>query len=374
MTINMIDLARQQAALGDALQAAMARVLAHKGFINGPEVGELEAALALRLGQDWQAIGCANGTDALHLMLRAAGIGPGDGVALPALTFVATAEAVRLAGAIPVFVDTDPESGTLCPDSLARALAAATEGALPTLRAVLPVDLFSLPADHMRIGALAQAQGLVHLVDAAHSYGGMAAGGPCGTQGLAASTSFYPSKALGCFGDGGAVFTRDADLATRIRAVANHGMLPGSGEHGLIGTNSRLDTLQAAVLLTKLAHFDTEIAARRRIADRYRAELADCCALPPVAPDAHPVWSYFAIRHPASDALAAHLEARGIRSVAYYRRPIHRQPAYADEPCVPGGLPGTEAFARTLLCLPMHPYLHDHEVDAVIAAVRAFDR
>jgi len=372
MTIDMIDLARQEAAMGAALQAAMARVLAHKGFINGPEVRALETALAARLGSGWQAIGCANGTDALHLMLRAAGIGPGDGVALPALTFVATAEAVRLAGAQPVFVDTDADSGTLCPDSLARALAAAADGVLPPLRAVLPVDLFSLPADHARIGALAQAHGLVHLVDAAHSYGGMTANGPCGTQGLAASTSFYPSKALGCYGDGGAVFTADPELAARIRAVANHGVLPGAGEHALIGTNSRLDSLQAAVLLTKLDHFDAEIAARRRIAERYRSELADCCALPSVAPGAAPVWSYFAIRHEQRDALATHLAARDIRSVAYYRQPIHRHPAYADDPCVPGGLPGTEGFARTLLCLPMHPYLRDDEVDAVISAVRAF--
>ncbi|MCC5969683.1 MAG: DegT/DnrJ/EryC1/StrS family aminotransferase [Pararhodobacter sp.] len=372
MTVNMIDLARQEAAMGDALRAAIAQVLDHKGFINGPEVRALEAALALRLGPGWQAIGCANGTDALHLMLRAAGIGPGDGVALPALTFVATAEAVRLTGAVPVFVDTDAASGTLCPDSLVQALEAAAGGALPRLRAVLPVDLFALPADHERIGVLAQDHGLVHLVDAAHSYGGMSADGPCGTQGLASATSFYPSKALGCYGDGGAVFTADTALATRIRGVANHGALPGEGEHSLIGTNSRLDTLQAAVLLTKLTHFDTEIAARRRIAARYLTELADCCALPPVAPGATPVWSYFTIRHERRDELAAHLAARDIRSVAYYRQPIHRQPAYSGDACVPGGLPGTESFARTLLCLPMHPYLHDHEVDAVIAAVRAF--
>jgi dTDP-4-amino-4,6-dideoxygalactose transaminase len=261
-------------------------------------------------------------------------------VALPALTFVATAGAVRLAGAMPVFVDTDPESGTLCPGSLAR--------------------------------ALAQKHGLIHLTDAAHSYGGQMAAGPCGTQAIAAATSFYPSKALGFYGDGGAVFTADAALAARIRAVANHGVLPGADEHALVGTNSRLDSLQAAVLLTKLAHFDTEIAARRRIAARYRTELADCCAMQPLAPGTAPVWSYFAIRHQQRNALAAHLSGRGIRSVAYYRQPIHRQPAYAAAPCVPGGLPGTEAFARTLLCLPMHPYLRDDEVDAVIAAVRAF--
>lgn len=372
MTIDMIDLSRQQAAMADELRTAMARVLAHGGFINGPEVHALEIALAARLGPGWQAIGCANGTDALHLMLRAAGIGPGDGVALPALTFVATAEAVRLAGALPVFVDTDPESGTLCPQSLSRALKASADGALPRLRAVLPVDLFSRPADHPRIATLAQEHELSHFVDAAHSYGGVAAWGPCGTQGLATATSFYPSKALGCYGDGGAVFTADAELAARIRAVANHGVMPGGGEHALIGTNSRLDTLQAAVLLTKLAHFDTEIAARQQVAARYLADLAEVCALPPVAEGEAPVWSYFAIRHPNRDALMAHLAERGIRSVAYYRQPIHRQPAFASEARAPGGLPGTESFARTLLCLPMHPYLRDDEIDKVITAVRSF--
>lgn len=371
MTVDMIDLARQEAAMSEGLREAMARVIAHKGFIAGPEVGDLEAALAARLGGG-QAIACANGTDALHIMLRAAGIGPGDGVALPALTFVATAEAVLLAGAKPVFVDTRPETGTLCPDSLSRALAAADTGLLPPLRAVLPVDLFSLPADHLAIGSIARASGLMHFVDAAHSYGTDTAQGPCGTQGLAAATSFYPSKALGCYGDGGAVFTADTELAARIRGVANHGVMPGAREHGLVGTNSRLDSLQAAVLLTKLAHFDTEIAARRHVASRYMAALGAVCALPVVPPGVGPVWSYFAIRHPRRDALMAHLAGRGVRSVAYYRQPIHRQPAFAGCACVPGGLPGTESFAEALLCLPMHPYLTEAEVDTVIEAVLDF--
>jgi len=370
--VAMIDLGRQEAAMSDDMRAAMARVMAHKGFIGGPEVGALETALAARLGPGWQAIACANGTDALHLMLRAAGIGPGDGVAVPALTFVATAEAVRLAGALPVFVDTDPATGTLCPDSLSRAVTEAGTGALPRLRAVLPVDLFSLPADHGAISTLAQENGLLHFVDAAHSYGTDTAHGPCGTQGLATATSFYPSKALGCYGDGGAVFTADQALGARMRAVANHGVMHRGGEHALVGTNSRLDSLQAAVLLTKLAHFDTEIAARRRVAARYRAELADVCAVPPVSAGVDPVWSYFAIRHPRRDALMAHLAERDISSVAYYRQPVHRHPAFAADACVAGGLPGTEAFAETLLCLPMHPYLRDDEVDTVIDAVLAF--
>ncbi len=372
MMIDMFALDRQEAVMSEQLRAAIARVLDHKGFVNGPEVPKLEAALAARLGEGWHAIGCANGTDALHLMLRAAGIGPGDGVALPALTFVATAEAVRLAGAVPVFVDTGPETGTLCPDSLARAFKAAAEGSLPPLRAVLPVDLFAIPADHARIKDLTSRHGALHLVDAAHSYGGDDAGWQSGTLWRAAATSFYPSKALGCYGDGGAVLTRDEALAARIRAVANHGVMPGSAEHDLVGMNSRLDSIQAAVLLAKLDHFDAEIAARRRNAQAFMDALGAPFGLPVIPDGAAPVWSYFAIRHPRRDALQAHLAASGVRTVAYYRKPLHHQPAFADAVHAPGGLGGTESFAETLLCLPVHPYLRDDERDQIIAALRAF--
>ena len=373
MMIDMFALDRQEAVMSEQLRAAIEQVLAHRGFVNGPEVAALEGALAARLGEGWHAIGCANGTDALHLMLRAAGIGPGDGVALPALTFVATAEAVRLAGAVPVFVDTGPETGTLCPDSLSRAFQASNEGSLPPLRAVLPVDLFAIPADHARINELTSRHGALHLVDAAHSYGGADAGWNSGTLWQAAATSFYPSKALGCYGDGGAVLTRDADLAARVRAVANHGVMPGSADHDLVGTNSRLDSIQAAVLLTKLQHFDAEIAARRHIAQSYLDALDAPFGLPVIPADADPVWSYFAIRHPRRDALQAHLAAQGVRTVAYYRKPLHQQPAFAHEARAPGGLSGTESFAETLLCLPVHPYLRDDEREHVIAALRAFE-
>ncbi|MCC5975468.1 MAG: DegT/DnrJ/EryC1/StrS family aminotransferase [Rubellimicrobium sp.] len=370
--IKMVDLDRQEAVMRDDIRQAIDGVLAHKCFVNGPEVRDLETALAERLGHGWHAIGCANGTDALQLMLRAGGIGAGSCVALPSLTFAATAEAVRICGAEPVFVDIDRQTGTLCPTSLTRAFKAASDGHLPPISAVLPVDLFAIPADHGAIREIATRHGALHFVDAAHSYGGISAEGPCGTQGFASALSFYPSKALGCYGDGGAVLTADPENEMRVRAIANHGVLANTGEHRIVGTNSRLDSIQAAILLVKLRHFDAEIAARQRIAQIYIEALGNHCVVPEVPAGARPVWSYFAIHHRNRDALMEHLSGQGISSVAYYRRTLDLQPAFAHEACVPGGLPETRQFSETLLCLPIDPYLDDDELDRIIRAIRTF--
>jgi dTDP-4-amino-4,6-dideoxygalactose transaminase len=371
MAIGLVDLQRQRAALEPGLSQAMQRVLEHGGFVNGPEVAKLEAELAAFVGGG-QVICCANGTDALQLLLRGAGIGAGHCVFVPSLTFAATAEAVALTGAVPVFVDVDPGTGTLAPQSLRDALEMMRARGDIAPRAVIAVDLFSIPADTAAIAAMCRAEGLWHFVDAAHSIGTDTAEGRCGSLADASATSFYPSKALGCYGDGGAVFTADAGLAERARSIANHGVAAGSATHQRLGTNSRLDTLQAAVLLEKLKVFDAELAARRAVAARYFAALGDVCALPVPPAGANPAWSYFAIRHPARDRLQQHLEARGIRTVAYYREPTHTHPAFAEAPVAPGGLPGTMAFAQSLLCLPMHPYLTQDEVGQVIAAVLEF--
>ena len=371
MTINFIDLGRQKAALEPRMSQAIAQALDGITFIGGPKVAAFERELAEWMGTP-HVIACANGTDALQIMLRAAGIGHGDAVAVPSLTFCATTEAVALVGATPVFIDTDINSGTLCPQSLQRAIDASARGDLPKLSAVIPVDLFSLPADHATIGALAAQHGMAHFVDAAHSIGSMAADGPCGTQGMAAATSFYPSKALGGYGDGGAIFTADDDLAAQMRGVSQHGVVPGIEGHSVIGTNSRLDTVQAAVLSVKLSVFHDEIAARRRVADRYFAELADVVTLPAVPEGSAPCWSYFAIRHRDRDGLQKHLAAQGIGSVAYYKVPTHLHAAYRGFAVAPGGLPGTMDYADRLLCLPSHPYMTEDEVSQVIAAVRGF--
>jgi dTDP-4-amino-4,6-dideoxygalactose transaminase len=367
LSIGLVDLGRQRAALEPALTESIARVLEHGGFINGPEVAALESALAARVGVP-HVVACANGTDALQLLLRGWGIGHGDCVFVPSLTFAATAEAVALVGAVPVFVDV-AANGTICPDSLRAAL-----GLRRDLRAaaVIAVDLFSLPADHAALSAICTQAGIALFYDAAHSIGSDSALGPCGSLGDGAATSFYPSKALGCYGDGGAVFTRHAEFAGRMRAIANHGLVAGSPAHGVVGTNSRLDTMQAAVLLEKLTVFDAETATRRRIAARYAVELGDVCTVPVGDAGADPVWSYYAIRHPYRDGLQKHLLAQDIRTVIYYRTPTHEHAAFAGYPVTPTGMAGTKAFADHMICLPLHPYLTEAEVDRVIAGVRSF--
>jgi dTDP-4-amino-4,6-dideoxygalactose transaminase len=372
MTIRMVDLERQRLALEPRVSQAMAAVVAAGAFVNGPAVRALEERLSDWLGGGIHTLACANGTDAIQILIRAAGIGPGDAVLVPSLTFVATAGAVALTGAVPVFCDVEPATGVICPDSVARTLAAVrAEGRLRP-RAVIAVDLFAVPADYVRLSALCAAEGLRLFTDGAHSLGSETGGAKCCTQGDGAATSFYPSKALGCWGDGGAVFIRDPALAAAARSVAHHGTEGSYTNHVRVGTNSRLDTLQAAILLEKLAIYDAEVAARRRIGARYAAELGDVVTVPGYRAGDAPCWSYYAIRHPARDALAAHLADRGIPSVAYYKVPTHLQPGYAGFPRDPAGLAATEAWGASLLCLPLHPYLTDAEVAAVIAAVRSF--
>lgn len=367
MSIGLVDLARQRAALEPSLTAALARVMAHGGFINGPEVAALETALAARV-TGTQVLACANGTDALQLLLRGWGIGHGDCVFVPSLTFAATAEAVALAGAVPVFVDVK-DNGTICPDSLRAALAVVRP---QRAAAVIAVDLFSLPADHAALAQICTDAGIALFYDAAHSIGSESKHGPCGSYGDGAATSFYPSKALGCYGDGGAVFTRHAGFAAKMRAIANHGLVAGSPAHGVVGTNSRLDTMQAAILLEKLTVFDAETAARRRIAARYATELGAACTVPVADTGADPVWSYYAIRHPDRDGLQRHLLGADIRTVIYYRTPTHLHPAFAGYPVAPTGMQGTADFADRMICLPLHPYLTEAEVDRVIAGVQSY--
>lgn len=361
----MLDIARQRAALEPGLSEAVLGVLDHGAFINGPEVAELEQSLAAYVGVP-HAIGCANGTDALQILLRAAGVRPGDVVFVPSLTYVATAEAVSLIGAEPVFVDVDIETACMSADSLA----AAAEAENGRARAVIAVDLFSLPADAARLGEIAAAHGLTLVIDAAQSFGTTLGNTRAGAFGDAAATSFYPSKSLGGYGDGGAMFTARDHIAEAARAIANHGV--SNGQHTHVGTNSRLDSMQAAVLLQKLSVFDDELTRRRAIAARYSEALADVATVPVPPKGSDPCWAYYVIRTDRRDALQAHLAERDIPSVAYYKQPIHAQPAFAETRTAPGGLPATEAYADELLCLPSHPYLSEDEVGRVIEGVRGF--
>jgi dTDP-4-amino-4,6-dideoxygalactose transaminase len=368
--IPFIDVAGQRRRLGRAVDDAVARVLAHCQFIQGPEVRALEAELAAYCGAR-HVIACSSGTDALLLVLMAWGIGPGDAVICPAFTFCATAEVVALLGATPVMADVAAESFNLDPASCERAVAAAKRLGLKP-KAIIPVDLFGLPADHDAIAAIAAAHNLLVLDDAAQSFGATYRGRKLGALATATATSFFPAKPLGCYGDGGAVFTDDETLAACLKSLRVHGESTDKYNAVRIGITGRLDTIQAAVLLEKLKIFDDEIAARNRVAARYADGLAGVAVLPRTGNESTSVWAQYTIRLAPGrrDALAVALKAQGIPTAIYYAKPLHRQEAYADFPVADGGLPVSEQLADEVISLPMHAYLEAPVQDRIIAAVR----
>lgn len=365
--VAMVDLAAQRARLGGRVERAMARVLAHGRFVMGPEVFELEERLAG--DRDVRhAISCSSGTDALLLALLAVGAGPGDAVFLPAFTFAATAEVVALAGATPVFVDVDPATYNLDSASLESAIAGLHPGLRPV--GVIAVDLFGQPADYERVGVVAAAAGMWVLSDAAQSFGSTLQGRPMGTLAAVTATSFFPTKPLGCYGDGGAVFTADDDLADRMRSLRTHGRGEHPYDHRLIGINGRLDTIQAAVLLQKLDIIDDELAARRRLAERYDDALGGLVTLPTIAAGARSAWAQYTIQVDDRDALARHLAEQGVATAVHYPLPVPHQPAYVRFPVVPGGVPVADALATRVLSIPVHPYLSEADQDRVVSAIR----
>jgi dTDP-4-amino-4,6-dideoxygalactose transaminase len=375
--IPFIDVAAQRRRLGRAIDDAVSRVLTHCQFILGPEVRALETELAAFCGAR-HAISCSSGTDALRLVLMAWGIGPGDAVICPAFTFCATAEVVALCGATPVLADVQADTFNLDPASFERAVATAAKMGLKP-RAVIPVDLFGLPADHDAIAAVAEAHGLLILDDAAQAFGatykdrklGAAyKGRKPGTS--AAATSFFPAKPLGCYGDGGAIFVDDDDLAARLKSLRVHGEGVDKYDATGIGLAARLDTVQAAVLLEKLKIFPEEIVARNTVAQRYTAGLAGIATLPQVGNEATSVWAQYTIRLAPGrrDALAATLKAQGIPTAIYYAKPLHHQAAYRGFPVAEGGLPVSEQLAEQVISLPMHAYLDAPTQDRIVAAMR----
>jgi len=368
--IPFIDVAAQRRRLGRAIDDAVARVLSHCQFIQGPEVRALETELAGFCGAR-HAIACSSGTDALRLVLMAWGIKPGDAVIVPAFTFCATAEVVALAGATPVFADVDAETFNLDPASCERAVTAAKRLGL-TPRAIIPVDLFGLPADHDAIVAVAAAHGLRVLDDAAQAFGATYKGRKLGALATASATSFFPAKPLGCYGDGGAVFTDDDELAARVKSLRVHGEGADKYDAAHIGITGRLDTMQAAILLEKLKIFPEEIIARNAVAQRYAAGLAGVATVPRVGDESTSVWAQYTIRLAVGqrDALAAALKAQGIPTAIYYAKPLHRQAAYRGFPVADGGAPVSERLAGEVISLPMHAYLDQPVQDRIIAAVR----
>src|SRR5215475_1875595 len=367
--IPFIDVAAQRRRLGRAIDDAVARVLDHCQFIMGPEVRTAEADLAAFCGAR-HAITCASGTDALVLPLMAREIGPGDAVICPGFTFHGTAEVVALVGATPVFADVDEESFNLDARSLERAVATAHQHGL-RLKAVIPVDLFGQPADYDAIGEIARAENLFVLGDAAQSFGARLGNRAVGTLADATTTSFFPAKPLGVYGDGGAVFTDD-DVAEVVRSIRNHGEGREKYDCVRIGLNGRFDTIQAAVLIEKLKIFADEIAARDQIARRYSDALAAVTTVPRLREGMTSVWAQYTIRLPNGrrDAFVATLKAQGIPTAIHYPKPVHRQPAYLGYPVADGGLPVSERLAEEVVSLPMHAYLDEPTQDRIIEAVR----
>lgn len=362
------DLATQRSRISSQLDAAIKRVLDHSHFILGPEVAELEGQLASYAGAS-HCVTCANGTDALVLTMMAVGIGPGDAVFVPAFTFVATAEAARLVGATPIFCDVEPETFNIATDSLARAILDARDIGL-TPKAVIPVDLFGQPANYRQLLPLAEQHGLTVIADAAQSFGATLDNHRVGTFGLATTTSFFPAKPLGCYGDGGAILTQSKELADLLRSLRFHGKGTDKYDNVRVGLNSRLDTLQAAILLEKLKIFDAEIAARQRVAERYAAGLSGW-RTPTVLHGATSVWAQYTLIVEDRDALAANLAKAGIPTAVYYPTPLSLQTGYRMFPTVSSGTPVSEWLAERVISLPMHAYLDEATQDRIIQTLGA---
>ena len=368
--IPFIDLSAQRRRLGSAVDAAVARVLDHCQFIMGPEVRRFEAELSAFCGAK-HVVTCASGTDALVLALRAFGLGPGDAVICPSFTFCATAEVAALVGATPVFADVDAATFNMDAAGIAGAVKMAREVGL-TPKAVIPVDLFGLAADHEAIADAAGTYKLLILDDAAQGFGASFKNRRIGTFGDATATSFFPAKPLGCYGDGGAVMTDDDGLADLMRSIKIHGQGSDKYDNVRIGLASRLDTIQAAILSEKLKIFPDEIEMRNLVARRYSEGLGDVVAVPVVPAGHTSVWAQYTIRLESGqrDAFAAALKSEEVPTAIYYPIPLHRQQAYRHYPVGKGGVAVSEWLASEVISLPMHPYLDEATQGRIIDTVR----
>jgi len=360
--MQFIDLQTQYRKYQTEIDARMRAVLDRGQFILGPEVTEIEARLAEYTGTE-HCLTVASGTDSLEIVLRALDIGPGDEVITVPFTWISTAEAVMLVGARPVFVDIEAKTYNLAVEQIEAAIT-------PRTKAILPVSLFGQMPDYDQINAIAARHGVTVIEDAAQSFGATQRGRrSCGVTRVS-STSFFPAKPLGCYGEGGAVFTSDEALALKMRAISTHGGLQRHF-HPLVGMNGRFDTLQAAVLLAKFPHFAWEVAERERIGARYSELLRDCCVVPEVAPGNTHVYAQYTIRVPRRDQVAAALKQQAIPTSIYYPKCLHEQPVFAPCGNKLGDFPVSEAAAGEVISLPMHPFLGAEEQDRVVAAVKA---
>jgi dTDP-4-amino-4,6-dideoxygalactose transaminase len=368
--IEFIDLKAQRQHIGKAMDEAILKVVHDGNYILGEQVGQFEAGLAGFCGAR-HAIGVANGTDALILVLEALGIGPGDAVMCPSFTFAATAEVVAWMGATPVFAEIDEATYNIDPKGLAAALETAGKHQLKP-RALITVDLFGQACDYEPIEAFCKENGLVLICDSAQGYGARYKGRVAGGIGDFATTSFFPAKPLGCYGDGGAILTDSDEHAELLRSLRFHGKGAYKYDNVRVGVNSRLDTIQAAVLIEKLKVYAEEIEKRQRVAQRYTEALKDLAVTPHVMADCVSTWAQYTIRVDAAqrDAFQAALKAKGVPTTVYYPKPLHQQTAYKHFPVAGNGLPISERVAQEVVALPMHPYLDEATQDYIIEAVR----
>ena len=357
--IEFIDLKAQQARLKEKIDAGIQNVLAHGQYILGPEVQELEEKLAAYVGAKY-CITCANGTDALQIVQMAFGIGPGDEVITPGFTYIATAETVAVLGATPVYVDVNPKTYNLDVEKLEAAIT-------PRTKAIIPVSLYGQCADFDAINTIAAKYNLPVIEDAAQSFGATYKGRKSCNLSTVACTSFFPSKPLGCYGDGGAIFTNDDELAKVIRQIARHGQ-DRRYHHVRIGVNSRLDTLQAAILLPKLEILDDEMQARQRVAETYTQLFNEAGILTTPFIEAHnqSAWAQYTIQVDCRSGVQEALKARGIPTAVHYPIPLNKQPAVADVNAV---LPVGDAVAQRVMSLPMHPYMPDIDIQLVVGSI-----
>lgn len=368
--MQFIDLITQKNRIRSSLLQRFEAIVDHGQFIMGPEVGELELRLAAYTGSRF-CVSCSSGTDALLMPLLAKGIGPGDAVITTPFTFIATAEVVCLAGAVPVFADIDPSTFNIDPGCISGAVRVARERGLDP-KAIIPVDLFGVPADYERLEAVAADHGLWILEDAAQSFGSSYRGRRAGSFGLAAATSFFPAKPLGCYGDGGAVFTDDEELDRLLRSVRVHGSGADKYSNDRIGINGRLDSIQAAVLLEKLMIFDEELAARQQVADAYSSGLREKLVVPEVPDGSVSAWAQYSLLARSEEersAIMGALQKEGIPSAIYYKIPLHLQKAFDSLGYRQGDFPVSEEMSRRVFSLPMHPYLSEGEIAKICSVV-----
>ncbi len=367
--MDFIDLAAQQDRIRDKIEKNIGKVLDHGRYINGPEVRELEEKLAGYVGAPC-AVGCASGTDALLMPLMARGIGPGDAIFTAPFTFIATAEIVQLLGATPVFADIDPETFNIDVKKLGEAIEKTGREGKLSPQGIIPVDLFGQPADYDELNDLAAKYNLFVLEDAAQSFGATYKGRRSCSLARVAATSFFPAKPLGCYGDGGMIFTDDRALHEALLSIRVHGQGKNKYDNVRIGINGRIDTMQAAVLLAKLEIFDEELNLRQKVARRYSEGLGDCVKVPVVREHNVSAWAQYSIMHSERDRIIERLKSEKIPAAIYYPKPLHLQPAFEHLGYREGDFPASESVSKTIMSLPMHPYLSGDDQDRIIEIIR----